>query len=207
MSESEALEALHAILARPEFATTRAGRSLLEVWTTAIREWLWDLLLGFVRPVGEVLSPQRSWIDLALLVGALVATAGIGWVVLRAVGMSVVREAREDARVAAARRARSDELWRQAQELAAQGRLAEAARSLYLSALYALEEHAVLQVQESLTNREHAERILGEQTELSSVFERLVQRYDRLRYGTDEVDRDTFEELNGLVDRTRALTA
>lgn len=207
MSESQALEALHTILARAEFASARAGRSLFEIWTAAIREWLWDLLLGFVRPVGDVLSPQRSWMDLALLVGALVATAGIGWVVLRAIGLSVVREARADARLSAARRARSDELWRQAQELAAQGRLADAARALYLSALYALEEHALLRVQEALTNREHAERIQGEQPELSSIFATLVQRYDRVRYGAASVDRDTFEELNGLVDRARALAA
>jgi hypothetical protein len=122
-----------------------------------------------------------------------------------AVNMTLVAETLDRRRDARARRERSDELWSRAQLLAAEGKYAEAVRDLYLSALYALEEHALLRVQAGLTNREHASRVAQEHPELSEAFGSLVQRYDRLRYGAYAADAGSFSELSGLVERTRRL--
>jgi hypothetical protein len=76
-----------------------------------------------------------------------------------------------------------------------------------LSALYALDEHALLHVQSSLTNREHAAQLLREHPHSGATFAELVQRYDRLRYGREPITAERFAELSGLVARTRAATA
>ena len=104
-------------------------------------------------------------------------------------------------------RARSDALWQEGLELERAGRYAEAGRALYLSALYALEEHDLLSIQEGETNQEHARRAAraaGAGPELGDTFQELVRRYDRLRYGHVDVDRPAVEELRRLVAQTRA---
>jgi hypothetical protein len=206
MDETQALERLGGVLARPEFQAERSRRLWDTVWG-AFGDWLHNLLAGLFRPVEAAIRGQELWINLAIIAVTIVLLGILVAFVARAVGLSVGRDAGAQARAAAAHRERSDEHWGRAQELAAAGRFAEATRALYLSALYALEEHAVLKVQAALTNREHADRVAREHPELSGVFAMLVQRYDRLRYGNHPVDRDTFAELRGLVERTRALTA
>ena len=78
-----------------------------------------------------------------------------------------------------------------------------AVRAAYLSALYALDEHAVLHVQSGLTNREHAAQLVRLHPEYGATFAELVQRYDRLRYGRYPITADVFAELSGLVARAR----
>jgi hypothetical protein len=97
-------------------------------------------------------------------------------------------------------------LWQQAQALAAGGQRDAAKRAAYLSALYALDEHAVLHVQSGLTNHEHAARLSREHPELGGAFGELVQRYDRLRYGHYQVTPEVFSEVSGLVSRARAIS-
>jgi hypothetical protein len=206
MDESQALEKLAGILARPEFQAATPRSPWQAVWE-AIANWLYDVLVGLFQPIRAAASGRELGINLAIMAVALVLLGVLAAFVARAVGLSVGRDAAGKARAAAARRERSDEHWRRAQELAEAGQFPEAARALYLSALHALEEHAVLRVQAALTNREHADRVAREHPELNGVFATLVQRYDRIRYGNHPIDRETFSELCGLVERTRALTA
>jgi hypothetical protein len=203
MDESRALEALRGILARPEFTPREA--SWWELFWAAIWDLLWDFVLWVISPVRKALAGQLAWWDLALLALALgVIAAGI-WFVLRTVRAGVVRDAGAAVREAARRRERSDRLWAEAHELAAAGRYVEAVRALYLSALYALEERAVLAVQEGLTNREHAERLARTRPGAGEAFSEVVQRYDRLRYGGLPADAAAFGELSTLVERARTL--
>jgi hypothetical protein len=101
------------------------------------------------------------------------------------------------------RRERSDRLWRSAHQLAAAGDLAEAVRALYLSALYALDERALLRVERSLTNREHARELRRMHPDLAAAFADVVDRYDGVRYGRGPVTPQSFAELSGLVERSR----
>jgi hypothetical protein len=201
VTETEALERLRAILARPEFR--EPPRSLWERALAAVGAWLVALgrdLLG--RLPDGALAPLGAAQVVAVLV-ALGALVALGVYVLRGIGLSVAREGRLRAAGGAASRARSDALWAEGQALGRAGRFGEATRALYLSALYALEEHGLVRVEAALTNREHAVRAVRVQPGLAQSFDRLVQRYDRLRYGDYEVDRAAFEEISTLVGRTR----
>jgi hypothetical protein len=200
VGEAEALERLHQILARPEF---QEGPQPL--WTrafVAVRDWLADLLLALLGGVPDAALGRSGWVQAVLVLLALAALLALAIYVARAIGLSVSGGARRRAEAARVR-ARSDALWREGQALGQQGRYGEACRALYLSALYALEEHDLLRVEAGQTNREHAARAVRDRPELAATFQRLVGDYDRLRYGHYAVDRPAFEALAELVARTR----
>jgi Domain of unknown function (DUF4129) len=202
VTEDEALARLDAILARPEYRSY--GQSLLERWRDALLDWLYNQLVGAWRTLSEAATGREG---VANLIGVVVLAAllAAGLVVLvRAIRLSVVGDARLSAADTAARRRRSDELWREANRLAAAGEFDQAARRAYLSALYALDERALLEVQVGSTNREHAERLGASHPELGDAFGRLVGAYDRLRYGQVAVDAAAFADLRGLAERARA---
>jgi hypothetical protein len=200
VGETVALERLHQILARPEFQG--APRPVWERAFIAVRDWLADLLLALLGGVPDAALGRLGWVQAAVVLAALAALVALAVYVARAVGLSVSGEARRRAEAARVR-ARSDALWREGQALAQEGRYGAASRALYLSALYALEEHDLLRVEAGQTNREHAERAVRARPELATTFQRLVRDYDRLRYGHYEPDRPAFEALAALVARTR----
>jgi hypothetical protein len=133
----------------------------------------------------------------AVLIGAVLIY------LVRAVRLAVTQESRVGAASLAERRERSERLWQTAEQLAAAGRLSEAVRVLYLSALYALDERALLHVETSLTNREHARKLSQAPPEVAQTFSEVVDRYDRVRYGSEPISTQTFAELSGLVARSR----
>src|SRR5207249_9894517 len=124
----------------------------------------------------------------------------------RAVRLSVIGEARVGAGSLAERRQRSDQLWYAAQQLASAGQIDEAVRLVYLSALYALDERALLRVETALTNREHAQRLRSLHPSLGATFAEVVDGYDRIRYGHALAvqGKNSFGELSRRVERVRA---
>ena len=204
MTEDQALERLTGILARPEFHAA-AAVSLLELLTEAITMALSTLVTALLAIIVRSATGEAGLVGYLLLAVGFLLIVALAAGLVRAVRLSVGGGAAETARAAAARRERADRLWREAQQLAGAGQYPEAIRALYLCALYSLEEQAALRVQESLTNREHAERAarsLGES--VRQGFDALVQRYDRVRYGHYPADEATFLEVRDLVQRTRA---
>ena len=83
------------------------------------------------------------------------------------------------------------------------GQLSEAIRLVYLSALYALDERALLHVERGLTNREHAGLLRSAHPTLGALFSDVVSSYDMLRYGRDSVTRENFNELSALAAHAR----
>jgi hypothetical protein len=203
MDEAEALRTLQAILDRPQFQPQP-----LTIWQllwNAFLQQVQDLASWLFGPFGEALAGHLSWLELGAGVLALALLAGGGWFTARVIRGSLVAEGTRTRQGAAARRERSDQLWRAAQEQAGAGRPTEAVRLLYLSALYALEERDVVRVDESQTNREHAARVARTRPNTGSSFAAVVQRYDPLRYGgAAPVTRQAFDELRHLVDDLRA---
>lgn len=202
MGEDEALSRLSTILASSEFQTTRQ----LGIWEQvllAASQLLGDLAAGLVGSVVDAAAGRGGFVGYATLAVAFALVVVIASGFFRALGLAVARDSSHAAQAAAARRERSDQLWQRAQTLAAAGQYAEAARSLYLSALYALEERNLLEVRAWLTNREHAERMLRDQGEAGGAFAALVQRYDRLRYGQFPADSAAFGELRALAEQAR----
>ena len=203
MRSDEALERLHAILAQPDFKVEQSRTWWDRIWSAAT-EPVVDGIGQLVRLLTASLAGQEGWLGLAavglasivLLLGALA--------VIRAIRLTMVRELRLGSATRAERRQRSDQLFREAERLAAEGRFAEATRAAYLSALYALDERALLRFQGGLTNREHAAQLRREHPELGESFAELVQGYDRVRYGHYPVTADAFAQLSGLAARARA---
>src|SRR2546423_771961 len=153
MGEDQAIARLHEILARPGFQSN-------------VDRPFWDQLLGPVLGVlisvaaqllqigQDAVSGREGVLGVAILaVCVLLVVLAVVYLV-RTVRLSMTREARLHGLALSERRERSDQLWRSAQQLAAAGELSEAIRVIYLSALYALDERALLHVERGLTNRE-----------------------------------------------------
>ena len=201
MDESQALQALNAILSRPEFKPSAV--SLWDVFWSAVWEQVREFLAWLLSPMQDMLAGRISWLQLGAASLAVVVLIAACWFAARVVAFSVVRD-RPSARAnASIQRERSDHLWTEAQDLATRGQLAEAVRSLYLSGLYALAEHDVLHVEEALTNREHALRLARARPEAGESLTAIVERYEPLRYGARAVTREAFDELGRLVQRLR----
>lgn len=202
MGEDAALQQLQDILARPEFQW-ETSRPFWEQLLAPIGELLVKALAQFVQLTSDTLSGREGWFGLSALALALVVLLAGGAYLVRSVRLAVTRESRVQQQSAALRRQRSDELWHEAQQLASQGRLADATRLAYLSALYVLDERALLHVENSLTNREHAHRVGADHPRVGATFVRLVDAYDRLRFGRSTVTAENFAELVSLATAAR----
>ncbi len=206
MSEDQAIDRLQAILARPEFHASDSApwwQQLLQ----PVFDFVWQLIVQLWQVIVASVSGREGGLGLLAVVASVAVLAGGAVYLVRAVRLSVLREAAVRYATLAERRQRSDQLWYAAQQLAATGKLSEAVRAVYLSALYALDEHALLAIQPNLTNREHAARLASAHPVLAGSFVDLVDRYERIRYGSASVAPATFAELSSRAQavRTAAL--
>jgi len=202
VSEDAALQQLRTILARPEFQSN-LSQPFWDQILAPVKDFLLTTAAQLVELVSDAFSGRDGILGMvALSVAGVVLVLG-GTYLVRTIQLAVTRETRVRTATLAERRQRSDELWHESERLAAGGRLEEAARAAYLSALYALDEHAVLHVQQGLTNREHARRLEGDHPRLAGLFLELVDRYDRVRYGRADITPETFTELRRLVGSAR----
>ncbi|MBV9329038.1 MAG: DUF4129 domain-containing protein [Chloroflexi bacterium] len=203
MGEDQALARLHAILARPEFQADGSAawwqQLLGPLFTTA-----WNLLAQLVQLLLDTTTGREGSIGLVVLVVCASLLMLAAAYLVRTVRLAVVREAEVRSASLAQRRERSDQLWRTAQQLAAAGDLEHAVVQAYLSALYALDERALLHVEVNLTNREHAQRLAQQHPVLGDSFEELVERYERVRYGRAAVGAETFTHVSALALHVRS---
>jgi hypothetical protein len=154
----------------------------------------------------DAATGREGWFGLGVEAACVALVALVAVYLVRAVRLSVTRESRVGSVRLADRRERSDRLWQTAHQLAAAGELAEAVRIVYLSALYALDERALLHVKSSLTNREHARLLSQLHPDIGHTFSEVVQDYDRIRYGRSPVTETTFAELSNRVARARSAS-
>ena len=203
MGEDQALERLAEILARPEYQDERSVPWWQQVFD-AVLDLIRYVLARLVQTLADSATGREGWLGLVVLGVCAVLIAVVVVYLARAVRLSVTRDTSLTSASLSERRERSDQLWRSAERLAASGRLAEAVPLLYLSALYALDERALLRMERALTNREHARRLNQLHPTLGQTFGEIVDRYDRVRYGSLAVAPEVFSELTELVARLRA---
>jgi Domain of unknown function (DUF4129) len=205
VGEDQALVRLREILARPEFQVDQS-----RPWWEQLLGPVFDLVGYLVARLIQILAEATSGREGAFGIGVFGVCLALIVVVLlyliRSVRLSVMRDSRVGSASLAERRERSERLWQTAQQLAAAGQLAEAVRVVYLSALYALDERALLHVETSLTNREHARQLSRAHPDVGRTFSEVVERYDRVRYGRLPITEATFAELSGLVARARTAS-
>jgi hypothetical protein len=203
MDEDQALARLHAILAQPAYRVD-TSRSWWDQLTQPVWDLLNALLARLVQAALEAGSGQAGIYGWIVLVACAVLIAAAAVYLARAIRLTIRGETLLASTSLADRRQQSERLWQTAQRLAADGQLAEAVRAIYLSALYALDERALLRVESSQTNREHARELRRAHPDLSLTFSEVVDRYDRLRYGRGTVTPQAFDELSQLVARARS---
>jgi len=203
MPEDQAIGLLHAVLARPEFQTD----SSLPWWQqllAPVLNFVWGLISQLWQLIVSSVTGREGSVGIGVLaLAVLLLAAGVLYLV-RALRLSIDREAEVRAASLSERRERSDQLWQAAQKLAAAGEFADAVRLAYLSALYALDERAVLHLERSLTNREHAQRLRSAHPRLADTFGELVERYERVRYGRATVAADAFADFSGQAQQVRS---
>ena len=204
MSEDASLQKLHAILSRPEFQAD-TQRPFWERLVAPLGNVIVSLVVQLYELVQNIVSGRQGWFGAGALTLACIVLVLGALYLIRTIRLSMTHDALLAARSRHARRQRSDELWRTAHELAASGRLDEAARTAYLSALYALDERALLHVETSLTNREHVRKLRAAHPDHGLAFADVVELYDRLRYGRLTVTHESFAQLASLVAAARAL--
>jgi len=203
MPEDQAVAQLHGILARPEFQSDAA----LPWWQqllAPVLEYVWGLLSQLATVLLASVSGREGYLGIGVLAVCLLLCAAVVVFLVRALRLSIGREAEVLAASLSERRERSDQLWQSAQKLAAQGDFPEAVRLAYLSALYALDEHALLHLERTLTNREHALRLRALHPRLADTFGDLVDRYERVRYGRASVAPEAFADFSGRAQQVRS---
>jgi hypothetical protein len=205
MGEDQALARLREILARPEYHVAQS-RPWWDQLLAPVSDFVGYVLARLIQVLGDTTSGREGTLGLAVLAICLALATSVAVYLIRTVRLSVLRDSRVGLASLAERRDRSERLWQTAQQLAAAGDLTEAVRLLYLSALYALDERALLHVENSLTNREHARALIRLHPCLGRTFFEVVDHYDRVRYGRVPVTESTFTELSGLVARARTAS-
>jgi uncharacterized protein DUF4129 len=203
MPEDQALDRLHTILARPEYRVDQ-GTPWWQQLLAPILDYLWSLLGQLVQLVLNSASGREGAVGLGVLLACAVVLAAALVYLGRALRLSIGRESGLRAAGLAERRERSDQLWQAAQERAAAADFGGAVRLTYLSALYALDEHALVHLERSLTNREHARRLQAAHPAFGPNFNDLVERYERVRYGRAIVGAEAFKDFSDRAERVRS---
>jgi hypothetical protein len=195
--DPQALEALRELLGRPPFAPAEPLRE--PTWLTRFFEWLSGLLDSIFGPVVGGTSPSSQvlgWILLTLGVLAVIAVLVYAALSLR---RGIVRESRSYDDDPEAGLTASSAL-QQAGEIARAGDYRTAVRYLYLSLLLRLDERQLLRYDRSLTNREYLSQVRPN-PELYGRLLPVVETFDRVWYGHDQLDRETFEAYRRQVER------
>jgi hypothetical protein len=202
MGEDQALASLHQILARPEYQV-HASVPWWQQLLSPVLERAWTLISQAFATLSEITSGQQGAYGWSVVGVCLVLLVAVIVYLVRSVRLTMLRESSLASESLAQRRERSDQLWREAQALAMAGRHAEAVPLAYLSALYALDERALLHVERSLTNREHARALAQLHPTIGMSFSRVVDDYDRFRYGHAPIGAESFNDFSTGVAHVR----
>ena len=187
-------EKLAAILNAPEFQWVEKKPSILEQWWRQVQERFWAWLSKLFGREDDAVHVNVSLPSIIVTIGGSIALLLVLFYVLRGLNASFVAErainpddADDDALLTA------NAAMKRAQTLSASGDYRTAIRYLYLSALLALDERGALRYDRTLTNREYI-RTLEKRPVLARTFDSIVGVFDRVWYGKQPVDADTYAD-------------
>jgi hypothetical protein len=190
------LAPLDEILARPEFQWEESQPIVMPGWLDRFFAWLESLAN---RAVNATFSIGR----IPLMVAAILVFLLSLFFIWRGLSRSLVREAQ-----LAAEESQGDEMltskgaFKRAESLSTQGDYRNAIRYLYLSSLLVLDEQGVLRYDRSRTNREYL-RSVSSHPELAKPLRDVVDVFDRVWYGFEAVDENTYKSYVEHVEELR----
>jgi hypothetical protein len=193
------VEPLKEILARPEFQWTQAQAPQNPEWLQRILDAIVKLMDRLAYGVQNGVYYGRVPLIMATVLLFIVSL----YFIARNLSRNLVREAE-----LAAENGDDDALltskgaMQRAQTLSSQGDYRTAVRYLYLSSLLILDEHGVLRYDRSRTNREYL-RSVSSKPELAKPLSDVIDVFDRVWYGFDSVDDETYQSYVKHVDELR----
>ena len=193
------VDPLKEILARPEFQWSRAQAPQNPQWLQKILDAIAELMNRLAYGVQNGVYYGR----VPLIIAAVLIFIVSLYFIARNLSRNLVREAD-----LAAQNGDDDALltsqgaMQRAQTLSSQGDYRTAVRYLYLSSLLILDEHGVLRYDRSRTNREYL-RSISSKPELAKPLSDVIDVFDRVWYGFDSVDDETYQSYVKHVDELR----
>jgi hypothetical protein len=190
------LAPLEGILARPEFQWEEAQPIVMPGWLDRFLAWLERLAN---RAVNATFSIGR----IPLIVTAILVFLLSLFFISRGLSRNLVREAQ-----LAAEESQGDEMltskgaFKRAESLSTQGDYRNAIRYLYLSSLLVLDEQGVMRYDRSRTNREYL-RSVSSRPELAKPLRDVIDVFDRVWYGFEPIDENTYKSYVQHVEELR----
>ncbi len=187
------------ILARPEFQWQQAQGPKLPGWLTKLYQRVMDFIAEVILRGAVMVYEGRTVLKIAAVLVFLLSLFFIS----RGLARSMVREAE-----IAADEEGSDELLtskgalKRAETLSTQGDYRNAIRYLYLSSLLVLDEQGLMRYDRSRTNREYLKSI-SSKPELAKPLKAVIDVFDRVWYGFEGVDEQTYQSYVDQVDELR----
>lgn len=190
---------LKEILARPEFQWQEAQSLTMPNWLDELLQRFFDLM----DRIGYSVRSVSYYARVPLIVAAALLFVLSLVYVSRSLSRSLVREAQ-----LAAEGGDGDETltskgaMQRAQALSGEGDYRNAIRYLYLSSLLVLDEQGLLRYDRSRTNREYL-RSISSKPELVKPLSDVIDVFDRVWYGFESVDEETYQSYVKHVDELR----
>jgi hypothetical protein len=193
------VDPLREILARPEFQWQEAQPAQNPAWLQRIL----DAIAGFMERLAYGVQNGVYYGRVPLIAAAVIVFLLSLFFITRNLSRTLVREAdlangnsNEDILLT------SQGAMQKAQSLSNQGDYRNAVRYLYLSSLLILDEHGVLRYDRSRTNREYL-RSVSSKPGLAKPLSDVIDVFDRVWYGFDSVDDETYQSYVKHVDELR----
>ena len=193
------VEPLKEILTRPEFQWGEAPAARNPEWLQRIL----DAIAEFMNRIAYGIQNGIYYGRVPLVIAAVLIFILSLYFIIRNLSRNLVREAE-----LAAENDDNDALltskgaMQRAQSLSGQGDYRNAVRYLYLSSLLILDEHGVLRYDRSRTNREYL-RSVSSKPQLAKPLSDVIDVFDRVWYGFDSVDEETYQSYVKHVDELR----
>jgi hypothetical protein len=190
------VEPLRQILRRPEFQW-QEGQQIS--WLADLYDWLMNLLDRILFGTANVVYQGRDLLKVAAVLLFLFAVFFIS----RGLSRSLAQEAELGVEEGASDEAlTSTGALKRAETLSMQGDYRNAIRYLYLSSLLVLDEQGLLRYDRSRTNREYL-RSVSSKPELAKPLHDVIDVFDRVWYGFEKVDEQTYQSYVRHVDELR----
>jgi hypothetical protein len=190
---------LKEILARPEFQWQEAQGLTMPNWLDELLQGFFDLMDRIGYGVRNISYYGR----VPLIVAAALLFVLSLFYISRSLSRSLVREAQlaaegsDDHEILSSKAA-----MQRAHALSGQGDYRSAIRYLYLSSLLVLDEQGLLRYDRSRTNREYL-RSISSKPELANPLHDVIEVFDRVWYGFESVDEQTYQSYLRRVDELR----
>ena len=192
------VDPLRRILARPEFQWQEAQPAQNPAWLQRIL----DAFADFMERLAYGVQNGVYYGRVPLIAAGVIVFLLSLFFLTRNLSRSLVREAD-------LANGNSDDIlltsqgaMQKAQTLSSQGDYRNAVRYLYLSSLLILDENGVLRYDRSRTNREYL-RSVSSKHGLAKPLSDVIEVFDRVWYGFDAVDNETYQSYVKHVDELR----